>query len=185
MVSRDTADPGFTVIDNVALGMMLRGGPREQGADRPHLDRTVGLSGTEKKYPRQLPAACGSGWQRPPSPSRPGHPMDEPFGALDVQPPGSRTSSTRVGGDRRHDCSHPRIRRRLPCGQDPHPRRAAVVDEIEVDGRERTRAEADQAFRELETLVLERSAPRQRRSVRITTNPLPTRCLHRDGSRTR
>jgi NitT/TauT family transport system ATP-binding protein len=80
--------PWLTVLDNVALGLELRGVPK---AEREHVARTwikkVGLEGCEKKYPKQL----SGGMRQRVAIARTlcVKPqiilMDEPFGALDVQ----------------------------------------------------------------------------------------------------
>jgi NitT/TauT family transport system ATP-binding protein len=80
--------PWLTVLDNVALGLRLRGVPRDE---RERTARTwikkVGLAGSEKKYPNQL----SGGMRQRVAIARTlaVKPkiilMDEPFGALDVQ----------------------------------------------------------------------------------------------------
>ena len=79
--------PWYTVLDNVAFGLKLRGTPR---AEREQIARAwikkVGLAGTENKYPRQL----SGGMRQRVAIARTlaCKPriilMDEPFGALDV-----------------------------------------------------------------------------------------------------
>jgi len=79
--------PWYTVLDNVAFGLRLRGMPR---AEREQIARTwikkVGLAGTENKYPKQL----SGGMRQRVAIARTlaCKPriilMDEPFGALDV-----------------------------------------------------------------------------------------------------
>jgi NitT/TauT family transport system ATP-binding protein len=79
--------PWYTVLDNVAFGLRLRGVPR---AEREQTARTwikkVGLAGTENKYPKQL----SGGMRQRVAIARTlaCKPriilMDEPFGALDV-----------------------------------------------------------------------------------------------------
>jgi NitT/TauT family transport system ATP-binding protein len=60
--------PWYTVLQNVAFGLKLRGMPRaEREAIARGWIKKVGLAGTENKYPKQLSGG-----------------MDEPFGALDV-----------------------------------------------------------------------------------------------------
>jgi NitT/TauT family transport system ATP-binding protein len=79
--------PWYTVLDNVAFGLKLRGTPR---AEREQIARAwikkVGLAGTENKYPKQL----SGGMRQRVAIARTlaCKPriilMDEPFGALDV-----------------------------------------------------------------------------------------------------
>jgi ABC-type nitrate/sulfonate/bicarbonate transport system ATPase subunit len=79
--------PWYTVLDNVAFGLRLRGMPR---AERESIARgwikKVGLAGTENKYPKQL----SGGMRQRVAIARTlaCKPriilMDEPFGALDV-----------------------------------------------------------------------------------------------------
>ena len=79
--------PWYTVLDNVAFGLRLRGTPRAEREQIAHTwIKKVGLAGTENKYPKQL----SGGMRQRVAIARTlaCKPriilMDEPFGALDV-----------------------------------------------------------------------------------------------------
>lgn len=78
--------PAYTVLENVAFGLMLQGVPREEREDRAaEWIKKVRLAGSEHKYPHQL---SGGMRQRVAiARSLVLHPriilMDEPYGALD------------------------------------------------------------------------------------------------------
>jgi ABC-type nitrate/sulfonate/bicarbonate transport system ATPase subunit len=79
--------PWYTVLDNVAFGLRLRGMPRAEREQIAHAwIKKVGLAGTENKYPKQL----SGGMRQRVAIARTlaCKPriilMDEPFGALDV-----------------------------------------------------------------------------------------------------
>ena len=159
--------PWLTVLENVAFGMKLRGGPR---GEREKVARSwikkVGLEGAEKKYPGQL----SGGMRQRVAIARTlaVKPqiilMDEPFGALDVQ--------TRLGMQNlinelweeiegtilfvTHD-----IAEAVYLADKIHIVSSApgtLVDEVEVDlPTHRTEdLKNSRRFRELETLVLDK-----------------------------
>ena len=173
--------PHYSVLDNVAFGLKLRGVPR---AEREKVARSwikkVGLEGTEKKYPNQL----SGGMRQRVAIARTlaVKPqiilMDEPFGALDVQ--------TRLGMQNlinelweeiegtilfvTHD-----IPEAVYLADKIHILSACpgtIVEEITVDlPLHRTEdLKTTQRFRELETLVLQKIRHAARGgNVRITT----------------
>ncbi|MEU6647822.1 ABC transporter ATP-binding protein [Saccharomonospora sp. NPDC046836] len=79
--------PWYSVADNIALPLQLRGDGKKQRLERAHeLAELVGLGGFEKSYPREL----SGGMRQRVAIARAlsTHPklllMDEPFGALDA-----------------------------------------------------------------------------------------------------
>ena len=86
MLQKDLLLPHYTVLDNIALPLVLKGESKKAAREkaRSHFD-TFSLSGTEKKYPHQLSGGmkqraaflrtylCSSGVAL----------LDEPFSALD------------------------------------------------------------------------------------------------------
>jgi len=173
--------PWLTVLDNVAFGLKLRGGPRDE---RERVARAwikkVGLEGTERKYPGQL----SGGMRQRVAIARTlaVKPqiilMDEPFGALDVQ--------TRLGMQNlineiweeiegtilfvTHD-----IAEAVYLADKVHILSAGpgtIVDEVTIDlPLQRTEdLKTTRRFRELETLVLERIRQQAKGgNLRITT----------------
>ncbi len=88
MFQADTLLPWFRVVDNVVIGLKLRGVPRAEHDDRAHqLLKLVGLAGFEYRYP----SALSGGMRKRVQLARilAYDPqvllMDEPFGALDAQ----------------------------------------------------------------------------------------------------
>ncbi|MEV0287934.1 ABC transporter ATP-binding protein [Kribbella sp. NPDC050820] len=88
MFQSDALLPWMTVVDNVALGLQLRGvAAAERRNQAMAWLRRVGLAGFEKSYPHQLSGgmrkrtAVAQTWIVDPGILL----MDEPFGALDVQ----------------------------------------------------------------------------------------------------
>jgi NitT/TauT family transport system ATP-binding protein len=88
LTQKDTLLPWLDVAANVGLPLALRGvDAATRRARTAELLRTVGLEGTERRYPREL----SGGMQRRASLARmlAGEPrillLDEPFGALDAQ----------------------------------------------------------------------------------------------------
>ena len=54
--------PWFSVLDNIALPLKLRGlGKSERRERAAEFAALVGLAGFERSYPRELPAECVSG----------------------------------------------------------------------------------------------------------------------------
>ena len=88
LFQQDALLPWKTVLENVELGLRLRGVPPAERAGRAtELLRRVGLAGFERSYPHQLSGgmrrrtAVAQTWIVDPDILL----MDEPFGALDVQ----------------------------------------------------------------------------------------------------
>ena len=88
LTQKETLLPWRDVLANVALPLEVRGVPRAERERRAHeLLQTVGLQGTERRYPREL----SGGMARRASLARmlAADPaillLDEPFGALDAQ----------------------------------------------------------------------------------------------------
>jgi sulfonate transport system ATP-binding protein len=88
LTQKETLLPWRDVLTNVALPLEVRGVPRAERERRAHeLLHTVGLQGTERRYPREL----SGGMARRASLARmlAADPatllLDEPFGALDAQ----------------------------------------------------------------------------------------------------
>jgi ABC-type nitrate/sulfonate/bicarbonate transport system ATPase subunit len=88
MLQKDMLLPWRTILDNIILGMEIRGIPRKQAAERavPLMEK-YGLKGFEKHYPKEL-----SGGMRQRAAllrtllyDRDILLLDEPFGALDAQ----------------------------------------------------------------------------------------------------
>jgi NitT/TauT family transport system ATP-binding protein len=173
--------PWLTVLDNVAFGLMLRGVPREERerTARTWIDK-VGLSGTEKKYPRQLSGGMRQrvAIARTLAVKPQVILMDEPFGALDVQ---IRLGMQNLINElwEEIDATILFVTHDIPeavyLADKIHILSAGpgtFVDEIEVDLPVHRTEELKQSrrFRELETLVLERiRAQVKGGSVRITT----------------
>ena len=87
MLQKDLLMPYRTVLDNIALPLIIKGAPKKE-ARRKALEHFAefGLSGTEKQYPAQL-----SGWMRQRAAllrtylcSEGAALLDEPFSALDA-----------------------------------------------------------------------------------------------------
>ncbi|MEJ3655488.1 ABC transporter ATP-binding protein [Actinomycetes bacterium KLBMP 9759] len=88
LFQQDALLPWKTVIENVELGLRLRGTPQAERHERAaELLRRVGLAGFERSYPHELSGgmrrrtAVAQTWIVDPDILL----MDEPFGALDVQ----------------------------------------------------------------------------------------------------
>ncbi|GAA5160832.1 ABC transporter ATP-binding protein [Pseudonocardia eucalypti] len=88
LFQQDGLLPWKTVLDNVALGLQLRGVPTEERHERARdWIKRVGLTGFERSYPHQLSGgmrrrtSVAQTWIVDPDILL----MDEPFGALDVQ----------------------------------------------------------------------------------------------------
>jgi ABC-type nitrate/sulfonate/bicarbonate transport system ATPase subunit len=88
MLQKDMLLPWRTILDNIILGMEIRGVPRKQAVERalPLMDK-YGLKGFDKHYPKEL-----SGGMRQRAAllrtllyDRDIILLDEPFGALDAQ----------------------------------------------------------------------------------------------------
>jgi NitT/TauT family transport system ATP-binding protein len=172
--------PWYTVLDNVAFGLKLRGVPRDQ---REQIARSwikkVGLEGSERKYPKQL----SGGMRQRVAIARTlaVKPriilMDEPFGALDV---GTRLDMQNLINALweelegtilfvTHDVSEAvyladRIHI-LSAGP------GSIVDEVVVDLPLHRTADLKHTprFRELEDLVLKKIQAQSHGNVRITT----------------
>ncbi len=173
--------PWLTVLDNVALGLKLRGVPRDE---RERVARAwikkVGLSGSEKKYPGQL----SGGMRQRVAIARTlaVKPqiilMDEPFGALDVQIRlGMQTLINELWEEIEgtilfvtHDIAEAIYLADKIHIMSPGPGR--IVDEVTVDLPLHRTEELKQTgrFRDLENVVLEKIREQARGgNVRITT----------------